>query len=422
VPLPFDTARTFAPDVADSFDFRRVEATVADFASDHPYLLFDRAAIDRIRQIAGTEPKLQTRFARSLYETRHPSGSTDVRKRVKERARRLITTAFVALFADDSRKERALTASRDMLLELCSADSWKERPVIRSFLDCGETAVAVAFAYDWLYDQLSSEERQGIEQALFCQVLDPALAAYEDRSLLWPRRRDNCCMVSNCGITIAALAVLRRHRSLASTLLQHSLASAWNVFAAFAPDGAWPEGLSYWSLAVRHAGLMVAALESTLGGSFGLADRPGFAATGDFALHAAGPFGAAFDFGDSVRRFDVAALAWLAYRFRRPIDGWLLGDYDGWHLPFTMIWPASAGGTEPANRQGVSQCRSRLFSQHLAERCRGTPSLSRDQRRQFSGRRVLAPARRPGPARPGRCRQFYCRRRTAPLGHRSRWR
>jgi hypothetical protein len=114
-----------------------------------------------------------------------------------------------------------------------------------------------------------------------CQVLEPALAAFEDKSSLWTRRRDNCCVVSNCGIMVAALAMLRCHRRLASTLVQHSLCSAWNAFTAFYPDGAWPEGLSYWSLAVRHAGLMVAALESTLTDSFGLADRPGFAATGD---------------------------------------------------------------------------------------------------------------------------------------------
>ena len=47
----------------------------------------------------------------------------------------------------------------------------------------------------------------------------------------------------------------------------------------------------------------------------------------------------AFNFGDSERRFDVSALAWSAHRFGRPIDGWLLGDYDGWQLPFLAIWP-----------------------------------------------------------------------------------
>jgi Heparinase II/III-like protein len=335
--LPFDLAPAFARSDADGCDVRLVEASVAQFAAEHPYLLFNKDAVDRIRQVAGGEPRLQARFARLFCGQR--DGPTDVRSKVKERARRLIMTAFVALVADGSRQEQALSASRSMLAELSASASWKERRVIQSFLDCAETAIAVALAYDWLYDRLTPDERRSIEQALVFQVLDPALAAYEDKSLLWPKRRDNCSLVSNCGIAIAALAILPGRRDLASTLLQHGLLSVWNAFAAFAPDGAWPEGLSYWSLAVRHASLMVAALESTLGDSFGLADRPGFSATGDFALHAVGPFGAAFDFGDSVRRFDVAALTWLAHRFRRPIDGWLLGDYDGSHLPFKLIWP-----------------------------------------------------------------------------------
>jgi hypothetical protein len=83
---------------------------------------------------------------------------------------------------------------------------------------------------------------------------------------------------------------------------------------------------------------MVAALESSFGESFGLAAAPGFAETGDFALYLTGPTGDAFDFGDSVRRFDRGPLVWFAHRFGRPSDGWLVADYDGWHLPFSLIW------------------------------------------------------------------------------------
>jgi Heparinase II/III-like protein len=346
--LPFDFVSTFARGAAAGCDLRRLEATVAQFATEHPYLLFNREALGDMRRIAGADPRLEARFALSLATTEAQSGPTDIRTAVKKRARRLIAMAFVAVVGDDRHREEALAHSRRLLLESSTAESWRERQVIKSFLDCGETAVAVALAYDWLYDRLPGDERLGIERALVRQILEPALSAYEDEAARWPRRRDNCCLVSNCAITIAALAVLRRRPSLVAGVLRHSLASAWNAFAGFAPDGAWPEGLSYWALAARYAGLMVAALESALGDSFGLADRPGFAATGDFALHAAGPFGAAFDFGDSVRQFDAAALAWLAHRFRRPVDGWLLGDYEGWHLPLTMIWPvvASRGPAE----------------------------------------------------------------------------
>jgi hypothetical protein len=186
--LPFDIASTFERRQADGPDLGRVEATLAQFASEHPYLLFGQTAIGRIRRIAGADAKLQARFARSLGETEQRSGRTDVRTLVKQRARRLITTAFVALTADDSRRPQALSASRSVLIALCSAVSWRERQAVRSFLDCAETAVAVACAYDWLFEELSPDERQAIEQALLCQILEPALAAFEDNSSLWTRR------------------------------------------------------------------------------------------------------------------------------------------------------------------------------------------------------------------------------------------
>ena len=227
--------------------------------------------------------------------------------------------------------------------------------MIKSFLDCAEIAVAVSLAYDWLYDEFSEQERRIFEDALLRHVLAPALAAYDDRFAQWPRRRDNCALVSNSGILVAALAVLDRYPDISRQLIQKALVSSWNVFDGLAPDGAWPEGPSYWSLAMRYAGLMVAALESTLHYSFGLADRPGFAQTGDFALHAVGPFGAAFNFGDSEPRLDVAPLAWFAHRFRRPIDAWLVDQYDGWYLPFTVIWadrpkPKPSGIKVPTGR------------------------------------------------------------------------
>ena len=338
--MPFDNARSLDLEPTAGPDLRGLEAAVARFALPHPYLLFHSAAIPALRRRAAASPQLQLRSAKLLSEISSPVGAADLRTGTKRRARRLINTAFIALTAERPHAEPALTATRDALAEFAAAPTWKERPVIRSFLDCAEIAVAVAVAYDWLFDELTAQERAEIEGAIHRNVVEPALAAYEDRSLLWPRRRDNCTLVSNSGILIAALSVLASRRELAAKLLRYGLVSSWNVFSGLDPDGAWREGLSYWSLAMRHAGLMVAALESTLASSFGLADQPGLAQTGDFALHAVGPFGAAFNFGDSEQRYDASPLAWFAHRFKRPIDGWLLGDGDGWHLPFTAIWPS----------------------------------------------------------------------------------
>jgi Heparinase II/III-like protein len=341
VQLPFDNARLFDFAAADGPDCAGFEQAIARFDSPHPYLLFSAAALPEIRRRTAANPGLRARSAKLLPEE-VPPPAEERRAAIKRRARRLINTAFIALTAEPAVAALALAETRREMSELAAAPSWKERRVIRSFLDCAEIAVAVALAYDWLYHALTTEERRAIECAIRRNVLEPALAAYEDRSLLWPRRRDNCALVSHSCILVAALSVLPCHRALSGELTRRGLACAWSVFSGMAPDGAWREGLSYWSLALRYGGLMVAALESTLGESFGLADRPGFAQTGDFALHAAGPTGAAFNFGDSEQRYDVSPLAWFAHRFGRPVDGWLVGDCNGWSLPFTAIWPSRA--------------------------------------------------------------------------------
>jgi Heparinase II/III-like protein len=337
--LPLHSARSLRFVEASGPDLKFVETAVARFNARHPYLLFGERAISWIRERANSHSKLITRLKTSLCEEGPTSTKQEFRARIKRRGRCLIHTAFLALISDGETKADALQATRIALMQLSAEPSWKARPVIKSFLDCAEIAVAVSLAYDWLYHEFSDQERRIFENSLFHHVLAPALAAYDDRFAQWPRRRDNCTLVSNSGILVSALAVLDRYPDISRQLIQKALVSSWNVFDGLAPDGAWPEGPSYWSLAMRYASLMVAALESTLHYSFGLADRPGFAQTGDFALHVVGPFGAAFNFGDSESRFDMAPLAWFAHRFRRPIDARLIDQYDGWYLPFTVIWP-----------------------------------------------------------------------------------
>jgi hypothetical protein len=336
--VPFDSACTFGFEL-DGPDWLRVERAAARFALAHPYLIFRRAAVPAIRRRAAREPQLRETQQTILVEAVPPLSSDDSRTIIKRRARRLIATAFAALTAERAIASRALTESRRVLAELAAAPSWKSRPVIRSFLDCAEIAIAAALAYDWLHDMIEERERAAIEQAIRRNVLEPALADYEDQSVAWPRRRDNCTVVSNAGIALAALAVLPLNGALAGRVLNHSLASNWRIFAGLAPDGAWREGLSYWSLTMRYAALLTAALESTFGDSFGLADRAGFAETGAFALYTVGPFGAAFNFGDSELRYDASPLAWFAHRFQRPADGWLSRGGGNWSALLRTIWP-----------------------------------------------------------------------------------
>ena len=221
--MPFDNARTFNLKAIAGPDITGIEIAVARFDSPHPYLLFHSTGLPEIRRQAAANPRLRARTAKLLAEISSTEARADPRAQIKRRARRLINTAFLAVTAEPPVAEAALAAARDALAQFAAAPTWKERAVIRSFLDCAEIAVAVSLAYDWLFELLTPPERSDIESAIYRNVLVPALEAYRDHSLVWPRCRDNCTLVSNSGILIAALWLL----SAVVTTLRQGWRQAW---------------------------------------------------------------------------------------------------------------------------------------------------------------------------------------------------
>ena len=152
--MPFDSARSLDFEQTEEPQLAALGTAVAAFNLPHPYLLFHKRSLSEIRRLAATNEQLTRRSVKLLSEISPPATPSEPRTMIKRRARRLINTAFIALTAEPALAEAALLATRDTLGQFAAAPTWKERPVIRSFLDCAEIAIAVALAYDWLYDGL----------------------------------------------------------------------------------------------------------------------------------------------------------------------------------------------------------------------------------------------------------------------------
>jgi hypothetical protein len=157
--LPLENARSGRLREASGPDLKLIETALAEFKSDHPYLLFNKPAIARIRARANSNPKLLVRLETSLSEDGSATANQELRTRIKRQSRRLIHTSFLALISHGAKRAEALHATRIALSGFTAETSWKARPVIKSFLDCAEIAVAVSLAYDWLYHEFSDEER-----------------------------------------------------------------------------------------------------------------------------------------------------------------------------------------------------------------------------------------------------------------------
>ncbi|MGQ9806940.1 MAG: DUF4962 domain-containing protein [Armatimonadota bacterium] len=196
------------------------------------------------------------------------------------------------------------------------------------FLDTAEMTHGMAIGYDWLYDVLSEEQREKIRSAIVQKGLRQAIPEYRDQRW-WSVATHNWNQVCNGSMVMGALAVADVEPDLAAWIIGQALESVPRAMASYAPDGAWPEGPSYWHYATRYTVYLIAALESALGSDFGISKAKGFSRTGRFAVYATGPTGKMFNFGDGSDGNE-----------RLPDLFWLGREYDG-------SWPVDGDGSGP---------------------------------------------------------------------------
>lgn len=201
------------------------------------------------------------------------------------------------------------------LLAACRFKDWNPR----HFLDVGEMAHAVGVGYDWLYDLLNDTQREAIREGLIRNGMQAGLTAYENNAW-WARSRYNWNQVCNFGLTIGALALADTHPQYARQIIPKAVATVPKALAAYAPDGAWPEGPGYWGYATRYTVYGLAALETALGRDFALGRMPGLDEAGWYRIHVTGPTGQAFNYADagSSRRHNVPSMFYLARRYDQP--------------------------------------------------------------------------------------------------------
>ncbi|MGF1633976.1 MAG: heparinase II/III family protein [Phycisphaerae bacterium] len=233
------------------------------------------------------------------------------------------------------------------------------------FLDTAEMGLALALAYDWLYDAWTPQQRATLLAALDRHLLRHAEAAYsatgEQRGKWWwAYSRSNWNLVCNGGIIAAAVCLADQDPGRAARIVQGSFTSVQKGITAFGPDGGYPEGPMYWGYAVKYLVNYLGVLTTAFGGDFGLGDYPGLAATTAYPLHMTGPSGDLFAINDAARGplRGVAEHLWLANRYNVPrAAAFRLNEAADDARPQDMLFyapallrDAEAGATLPATR------------------------------------------------------------------------
>lgn len=204
------------------------------------------------------------------------------------------------------------------LLSVCEFSDWNPS----HYLDVGEMTMAVAIGYDWLFNYLKESTRKKIRTAIVNKAFETAeIGGFYNRINNWNQ-------VCNAGLVLGALAIYEDEKEKADYIIKKAVETVPLAMDSYLPDGAYPEGFSYWGYGTGFEVTMLAAMESALGTDFGLSKHYGFRRSPYFMLYMTAPSGWCYNFCDSGKKIALnQAMFWFAAKDEDPSLVWYEYSY-----------------------------------------------------------------------------------------------
>lgn len=333
-------------------------------SAEHPRLLFSRDEISAIKQRAESQilkPVTGRLMERAEWQLRAPPIIPSLTKRGEpnlpgeskgiESARTLQGRVFTLCMAYTLTNEKKYRDRAVAELRQAIADwrIWVDTAHRRPFdLMTGEVCLTFGIAYDWLYNDLTAEERRELREGAEKRGLQPYLqaATTTERPYTFLAARHNWNPVCNGGAAVLALA-LEGESELAAQVLNIAAPAMKPYWDHLAEDGGWDEGTGYWTYGHRYAFIAAEALRRT--GKPGGAERfqhKGARNTGYFPLVFNPGTRLTASFGDSTSRASDPIYYLLGREYKNPDYIWFqdrvpLPDVSkgGWpREALTLLW------------------------------------------------------------------------------------
>ena len=207
---------------------------------------------------------------------------------------------------------------------------------------------AYGYAYDWLYDILTDEQKEQIRWTMIYYGLERGLVAFNNsdgRYTGWwaDNIQGNWNCVCNGGLTIGALAIIGDDTSgVAESILAQTVPNALgNCVWAVSDDGTWSETANYWYFGTTGHAEMASGLMTATGSDYGLLDNnPNFWRTGLFHMAVTGP-GSLFSWGDhGPNKYSSTANGMFLYgsHYNHPEYQLFQRDQHDAPEPWSMFW------------------------------------------------------------------------------------
>ena len=196
------------------------------------------------------------------------------------------------------------------VIAACNFPTWNPK----HFLDVGEMSLAIALALDWTAGKLPKSTISLAKKSLIEKGIMPSWPE-NGETPRWVNGTNNWNQVCNAGMIAASIAIAEENPELAAKTMKRSIEGMNHALAAYAPDGAYPEGATYWGYGTMFSAVTAAMLESAFGTDFGIGDYPGFKESANFGLLTTAPSKLLYNYADSPdvpELYTDFTLSWFA--------------------------------------------------------------------------------------------------------------
>ncbi len=188
-----------------------------------------------------------------------------------------------------SRDAKYLDATVKYMKAAADYPDWR---AIQHYLSASYIVDAFAEAFELCGDDMKPDVRMELEDALVEKGLKPA-------SLHWFwYANGNWTQVCCAAVAHAALALRKRFPEKCDKCTRRCVAATKQALAAYAPDGCYAEGPSYWKFATEKTERMIETLKRYLGNDCGISAMPGYRESFEWVKAMKGPTGRLFNYGD----------------------------------------------------------------------------------------------------------------------------
>ncbi|MBR1540337.1 MAG: heparinase II/III family protein [Clostridia bacterium] len=245
------------------------------------------------------------------------------------------------------------------------------------FLDVAEMTYGVALGYNWIYDYLSEEERNIIENGILQNGILPSVDIKYERS--FANSRSNWNPICNGGVAVGAIAIMNKDininldkinnyditkkfkEDLGENIKEISSKELCQVVINRAAekipivmeemqDGAYEEGIWYWEYGNSYLTNFLATAQLSLNNTFGLLENDCMKQTILFPIYMTGkssnilPESTTFNFGDADEIIvNTSPSVWLANQYYNDkelarIVNWYQDNYYVNKNIYAMLW------------------------------------------------------------------------------------